>query len=128
MMGDCRTFHSPTDSCRNPRNPGIPAEFRRNLAGIQEFRRNSGGIRQESRNSAGMTRFRGFREDSGRNPAGIRVTFLIWGDLYIYIHILLIPSKFNIMNIIKYLIHLKYTVFYIILGPYLQKWRGWLEI
>ena len=30
------------------------------------------------------------------------------------------------MNIIIYLIHLKYTVFYIILGPYLQKWRGWV--
>jgi len=27
------------------------------------------------------------------------------------------------MNII---IYLKYTVFYIILGPYLQKWRGWV--
>jgi hypothetical protein len=49
-----RTFQSPTDSCRN-----------------------SGGIWQESRNSAGMTRFRGFQEDSGQNPAGIRVTFLI---------------------------------------------------
>jgi len=59
-----RTFQSPTDSCRNP---GIPAEFRWNPAGIQEFCRNDqipwipGG----------------FREDSGRNPAGIRIIFLI---------------------------------------------------
>src|SRR6266700_959301 len=83
----CRTFHSPTDSCRNPgipaesgRNPGIPPEFRRNFTG--------------------MTRFRGFQEDSGRNPLGIHVIFLIYthleGLIHIYIHILLFtPSKFT---------------------------------
>src|SRR6266700_894081 len=55
LMHFCRTFQSPTDSCRNPQNP---AEFQRNLAGIQEFCRNDqipwipGGFRPESsRNS-----------------------------------------------------------------------------
>src|SRR6266700_587444 len=50
-----RNFHSPTDSCQNPRNlVGIWQEFWWNPAGIQEFCRNDqipwipGGFRLES--------------------------------------------------------------------------------
>src|SRR6267378_895891 len=76
------------------------------------------GIREFRQNLTGMTRFRGFREESGRNPLGIRVIFLIYthleGLIHIYIHILLFtPSKFNRLKI----------------GPYKGWGRvGWLEM
>src|SRR6267378_3202747 len=68
---------------------------------------------------------RGFQPEFSRNSCCFP-NISTFGGTYIYLYSYLIPSKFNIMNIIIYLIHLKYTVFYIILRPYLQKWRGWV--
>jgi hypothetical protein len=61
----CNTFHSPTDSCRNPRNSGIPGESGGESAGIT---RNSGIPGESGGESAGITQNSGI---PGGNPPSI---------------------------------------------------------